>query len=103
MTPDQFLERNPNWKQDASELCGLTVLRMIKDARLPTPWTDDTVTLIGDLATKMTLEIFEKHRDQMGDAVFGELVLFMGEEAKRYANLARHGTELAASRRETLQ
>ncbi|PDT74134.1 hypothetical protein [Bradyrhizobium sp. C9] len=103
MTPEQFLERNPNWKQDASELCGLTVLRMIKDSRLPMPWTDETVTLIGEMATKMTLEIFEQHRAQMGDDLFGELVLFMGEEAMRYANLARSGTELSAAKRETLQ
>jgi DNA-binding transcriptional regulator/RsmH inhibitor MraZ len=49
--------------------------------------------MVEEEATKSTIAVFEKFRDQMGDDVFGELVLFVGEEAKRLALVARDGPE----------
>jgi hypothetical protein len=57
------------------------------------PWTDETVEMIEKTATEMTIQVFRPHREKMGDAIFGELVLLVGEEAKRRAIAARDNLE----------
>jgi hypothetical protein len=89
MTPAEFLERNPNWRDDARDMVGSCILEMIRDEGIPMPWTDETLRIIEETATEATIDVFRKYRDQMGDAVFGELTLFVGQEAKRIATAAR--------------
>jgi hypothetical protein len=103
MTPEEFVTRNPRWREQATDMVATVILQMIREPAYPLPWTDDVVEEIGTLASTMTVEVFSKFRPQMGDAAFGELVLLVGEAAARYANLARLGAEMAAGKSETLQ
>lgn len=96
----QFADRNPRWRDDVRMVCADALLKMIRDRLFPMPWSDDTIGQIERLATETTLQVFEPYRGQLGDGVFGELVLLVGSEAKRLALIARDGPESA---RETLQ
>lgn len=95
MTPDQFTERNPNWKADVSRMCAAVFLGMIQDpdSPCPLPWDDEQIAAMEDIATRMTIDVFAQYRDQMGEVILGELVLFVGQEAKRLALVARDGPE----------
>jgi hypothetical protein len=99
LTPEEFTKRNPNWKNDASRMCAAVLLGMIRDpgSPIPLPWNDDQIRMIEELATQATLDVFTEYRHQMGDEVFGELVLLVGQEAKRLALVTRDGPD------ETLQ
>lgn len=91
MQQQQFADRNPKWRDQVRLVCADAVLKMIRDRVLPMPWTDETISMIERLATSTTLQVFEQYRDQLGDDVFGELVLLVGSEAKRLALIARDG------------
>jgi hypothetical protein len=98
MTPEQFIERIPNWRDDAAELCAAAVLQMIQDDQIPVPWTDETLAMIEKIASEMTIQVFQPYRQKMGDAIFGELVRLVGREAKKCAIMARAGAASPSSR-----
>ena len=96
MTPEQFLERNPNWRKDAIDMV-TGVMHQLVD-QMPMPWSEETIVLIEEAATTMTIERFEPFRHQMGDQTFGDLVLLVGEEVKKNAVAAHYQHALSTSR-----
>jgi hypothetical protein len=95
MTPENFAVWNPTWRQDVTTAIGLVLLDLIRGA-MPPPWNDETVEVIARSTSTAAIISFEKIRPQVGDDIFGELVLFAGEEAKRLALVAA-GRPLAAN------
>lgn len=89
MTPEQFAKNNPNWRENVSDECAGMVLDIMRSGCFPLPWTNETIAMLEKQASELTVEVFSQYREKMGDAVFGELVLLVGEEAKRFALIAR--------------
>jgi hypothetical protein len=84
MSAEFFADQNPNWRQDVTTAIGLVLLDLIRGA-MPPPWNDETVEVIARSTSTAAIISFEKIRPLIGDDIFGELVLFAGEEAKRLA------------------
>jgi hypothetical protein len=88
MTPvEVFTKHIPNWRGDVTAAIGLVLLDLIRGA-MPPPWDDEAVESIARSTATAAVISFGKIRAQVGDDIFGTLVLFAEQEAKRLALVA---------------
>jgi hypothetical protein len=88
MTPvEVFTKHIPSWRSDVTTAVGGVLLDLIRGP-MPPPWDDAVVETIAASTATAAVMSFGKIRSQLGDEIFGALVLFAEHEAKRLALVA---------------
>jgi hypothetical protein len=102
ITPiDVFAKHIPGWRRDVTTAIGMVLLDLIRGP-MPPPWNDKDIEAIARSTATAAVISFENVRRELGDQIFGELVLFAGEEARRLALVAA-GRPLGCANRDVPQ
>jgi hypothetical protein len=89
MTPDEFLMRNPRWREQASAVVRQCMTEFFETTQIPKPWPNDVLDMIEIESAKMALDVFERFRPEMGEDTFQELITLIDREVKQFALEAR--------------
>lgn len=75
--PDDFLRQHPDWYREVSSAMEPIIWKMA--GGMDRPWTANKIRVVEAHAMQITIDVFSPYRDQIGDEVFGLLVMRVGE------------------------